>query len=144
MLQLESDHLFKRISCIFDGGPILQTAEDLSILLFIPFLDKLLYPLLGGYTPNMKNRIALGSVLCVTVAAALVAMLYLTGLQSGFPQVTDDNSGFSYEWYIPTVAIASAMILGLSEIFIEVGGMHLHTCIIHTTICMYIYVEDSK
>ena len=117
--------MFKKVSCIFDGSPILQTAEDLSILIFIPLLDKLLYPLLGGYTPNMKNRIAMGSVLCILVAAGLTAMMYLTGLHRGFPLVTS-STNFSYGWYVPTVAIASAVILGLSEILIEVGGTYEH------------------
>ena len=101
-------------------------AEDLSILLFIPFLDKLLYPLLGGYTPNMKNRIAIGSVLCILVAAGLTAMLYLTRLHRGFLLVTSSTNRFLYGWYVPTVAIASAVILGLSEILIEVGGTREH------------------
>ena len=126
---MESENLFKKVSCIFDGSPILEMAEDLSILLFIPFLDKLLYPLLGGYTPNMKNRIAIGSVLCILMATSLTAMVYLTGLHRGFPLVTSSTDGFSYGWYVPTVAIVSAVILGLSEILIEVGGMTEHICV---------------
>lgn len=128
MLQLESSSLIKKHSCIVDGGPLLQVAEDLSILLFIPFLDKLLYPLLGGYTPNMKNRIWIGSVLCVLAAAALIAMMYSAGLQSGFLSVIMKNhDDFPYHWYIPAVAIVSTVVLGLSEVLIEVGGMYTHT-----------------
>lgn len=122
MLQYESDRLIRTTLCIFKGGPLLNLAENLSILMFIPFLDKLIYPLLGGYTPSMMNRIAIGSVLCVLVVAVLTAMLYSTGLQGGFPLVSDPKSGYSHGWYIPAVAIASAVMLGLSEILIEVGG----------------------
>ena len=70
----------------------------------------------------MKNRIGIGSVLCVLVAAALTAMFYSTGLQSGFPLAINHPNTFSYGWYVPAVAIASAVILGLSEVLIEVGG----------------------
>jgi len=94
--------------------------------LFIPILDKLLYPFLGGYTPNMKNRIAIGSVLCVLVAAVLTALFYSTGLQTGFPLAHSHPDDFSYGWYVPFIAVISALVLGLSEIMIEVGGMYIH------------------
>ena len=127
--------MIRTTSCIFDSGSLLQIAEDLSILLFIPFLDKLLYPLLGGYSPSMKNRIGIGSVLCVLVAAALTAMFYSTGLQTGFP-ATNHPDKFSYGWYVPAVAIASTVMLGLSEVLIEVGGTY-----VLTSVCMYVRIS---
>jgi len=134
VLQYESDRLIKGAPCIFRGGSLLNLAEDFSILLFIPLLDKLLYPLLGGYTPSMMNRIGIGSVLCVLVIAVLTAMLYSTGLQNGFPMVNDPDH-HSYGWYVPAVAIASAVMLGLSEILIEVGGT-LYLCV-YVFVCVF-------
>ena len=140
MLQLESIYLIRSSSCIIDGGTLLQLAEYLSILLFIPFLDKLLYPLLAGYTPSMKNRIGIGSVLCILVAGGLIAMMYSTGLKQGFSSVK--KGSFSYDWYVPVVAIGSAVILGLSEIMIEVGGMHMILYNAHiSTFILYIIIN---
>ena len=72
----------------------------------------------------MKNRIAIGSVLCVLVVAMLTALFYSTGLQTGFPLAHSHPGHFSHGWFVPTIAVASAMVLGLSEIMIEVGGTY--------------------
>jgi len=129
VLQLFSDALIKSTECYFNGEVLLTVAENLTILIIIPVFDKLVYPVLGGYTPNMLNRIGIGSILCLMSASVLTAALYSFDLARKFP-VTKIHHYKPTVWYIPAaLSIGSAAVLGLSEVLIEVGGKPLLSCI---------------
>jgi len=135
VLQLFSNVLIESIECYLNGSILLTVAEDLTILIIIPVFDKLVYPFLGGYTPNMLNRIGIGSALCLISASTITAVLYLFDLARKFPFTRIHYSKSSSVWHIPgALSLGSAAVLGLSEVLIEVGGK-LHCYIVHTQIC---------
>jgi len=133
---LFSDFLIKSTECYFNGSILLTVAENLTILIIIPVFDKLVYPLLGGYIPNMLSRIAIGSALCLISASTIIAVLYSFRLARKFP-VTQIHHPESSVWYISAaLSIGSAAVLGLSEVLIEVGGK-LVLYIIHAHVCTW-------
>ena len=64
------------------GYLVQNLINPITIIVFVPFLNNMLFPLLGNYMPNMRKRIAIGIVLII-VAAALRALTEMVNKTAG-------------------------------------------------------------
>jgi len=85
----------------------------LTIMILIPLLNHIVYPLLDNYTPNMRKRIGIGTFLAIPLAVSLV-------LIEGFEVHTGlDASVQIYSFIFP------AVLLSVSEVFAYVTGTYI-------------------
>lgn len=85
----------------------------LTIMILIPLLNHIVYPLLDNYTPNMRKRIGIGTFLAIPLAVSLV-------LIEGFEVHTGlDASVQIYSFIFP------AVLLSVSEVFTYVTGTYI-------------------
>ena len=89
---------------------LLILVNVVTIMIIIPLLNHIVYPLLDNYTPNMRKRIGIGTFLAIPVAVSLV-------LIEGFEvHARLDASVQIYSLILP------AVLLSISEVFAYVTG----------------------
>jgi len=85
----------------------------LTIMILIPLLNHIVYPLLDNYTPNMRKRIGIGTFLAIPLAVSLV-------LIEGF----EVHTGLVASVHIYSF-IFPAVLLSVSEVFTYVTGTYI-------------------
>ena len=116
----------------------MQNFDPVSILVFIPILDRIVYPLLrkAGYELRPMLRITLGfwlAALCLAYAAIVQHLIYAAGPcydhpatsaagPSGCPQGWDGKTPLPNNVHI-AIQTPAYVFIGLSEIFISVTGL---------------------
>ena len=116
----------------------MQNFDPISILVFIPILDRLVYPLLrkGGYELRPMLRITIGfflSSLCLGYAAIVQHLIYAAGPCYKHPAYTLADptvcpAGFDGKTALPNnvhivVQTPAYIFIGVAEIFISVTGL---------------------
>ncbi|KAF2766006.1 PTR2-domain-containing protein [Teratosphaeria nubilosa] len=110
---------------------VMQNFDPISILVFIPILDKLVYPYLRRWHIELKPmaRITIGfflAGLCLAYAAIVQHIIYSSGPCYGRPGACP--AGLDGETKLPNhvhivVQTPAYVLIGVSEIFISVTGL---------------------
>ena len=102
-----------------------------SILLIIPLLDKIVFPCLREYTPNMLKRIGIGYFISIISPLTLLVLEGVGHHQSG-PSVNTTQQCMFKETQVPAadpLELSSAWVvlphffITLTEIFIYISSM---------------------
>ena len=116
---------------------VMQNFDPISILVFIPVLDRIVYPLMrrGGYELRPMMRITIGfclAALSLAYAAIVQHIIYSSPPCYRFPAVTNSKS-VCPDGYVGDVPQPNAVhiviqtpayvFIGVSEIFISVTGL---------------------
>ncbi|CAJ2501148.1 Uu.00g040010.m01.CDS01 [Anthostomella pinea] len=110
---------------------LMQNFDPISILVFIPILDRIVYPLLRKMNIELKPiaRISIGFMfagLCLAYAAIVQHIIYSTGpcfdRPGACPAGMDGESPLPNHVHI-AVQTPAYVLIGISEIFISVTGL---------------------
>lgn len=102
---------------------LMQNFDPISIIVFIPILDKLVYPLLRKMKIELKPiaRITIGFILaglCIAYAAIVQHIIYSSG--PCYQNVGDCPAGMNLPNHVHIAVQTPAYVfIGLSEIFIS-------------------------
>ena len=105
--------------------------ESLLILLLVPLLDQVIYPILGEFTPSMLRRIGIGFcavILCCGFELGIEHAVVATASNGNVTSCDRDNDNLSSVftgYYLLLIVILPVLLVTMAEICGTVSGEYL-------------------